>query len=55
MSLWAKSRKGTVIVCEQLGAKWMNFEFIGCNNGQKGKTEEVAFFQNTAQIKLDFS
>jgi len=52
LSLWAKSRKGTVIVCEQLGAQWMNFEFIGCNNGQKGDSTEVVYIQNQAQLSL---
>lgn len=41
LSLWCKSRKGQIIVCENQGANWMNFETLTCAKSTKGTSKEV--------------
>lgn len=38
---WCKSRKGQVIVCENAGAEWLDFEYLLDLQGQKNKNVEV--------------
>jgi len=41
LSVWCKSRKGQVIVCENSSANWMNFVPLTNLHGQKTKTLEM--------------
>ncbi len=38
---WCKTRKGQVIVCEQLGADWLPFRELTKIKGLKNKSTEV--------------
>lgn len=47
---WSKNRNGQIIVCEQLGANWLPFEYfreIRTSEGKygKGKSKEVIFYR----------
>jgi hypothetical protein len=47
LSVWCGDRVGQVIVCEQLGATWMDFSPLVSLSGQRTKTiEVVSLFDN---------
>lgn len=43
---WCKGRKGQVIVCEQDGADWLDFQPIGAVKSTLGQTREVAWIRD---------
>jgi len=49
---WSKARTGTVIVCEQTGADWLNFRPLQHVNGQKGKSVDAVWSNNEPQLSL---
>jgi len=47
LSRWAKERKGQVIVCENMGADWMNFKPLKSMRGINGlNIEAICTFNN---------
>jgi len=47
---WALLRNGQVIVCENSEADWMDFKPLVQIQGQKHKTTEVIFYQDTVTV-----
>jgi site-specific DNA-adenine methylase len=47
---WALLRNGQVIVCENSEANWMDFKPLVQIQGQKHKTTEVIFYQDTVTV-----
>lgn len=43
---WCKKRYGQVIVCEQVGADWLDFQPIGAFKSTLGQTKEVSWIRN---------
>lgn len=41
LGAWCKSRNGQVMVCENLGATWLDFQYLTELQGQKHKNTEV--------------
>jgi len=41
---WCKSRLGQVIVCENYGANWLDFEYLTDTHGQHRKSKEVVWY-----------
>jgi site-specific DNA-adenine methylase len=51
---WCKSRLGQVIVCENVGAKWLPFKEIGnIKTTRPGKRSREAMWENTKFIKTN--
>lgn len=49
---WSKLRTGTVIVCEQKDADWLDFSPLNSVNGQKGKSVDAVWSKNAPQLSL---
>ena len=45
---WCRSRRGQVIVCENEGAKWLDFKFVGAIKA--GRTQENRFSREVVWI-----
>tara|TARA_R100000664_G_C2757558_1_gene145890 strand:+ start:1779 stop:2531 length:753 start_codon:yes stop_codon:yes gene_type:complete len=52
LAKWSQERTGTVIVCENDGAEWMDFSPLYQLNGQRGKTTESVWIKNNPQQNL---
>ena len=46
LASWCRSRAGEVIVCENYGASWLPFEYLGTFRGTIGHTSECVFHQS---------
>lgn len=44
LSEWCKSRLGQVIVCEEFGASWLDFQYLTEYTGAYGKSKEVVWY-----------
>ena len=54
LSQFCKSRKGQVIVCENLGADWLPFKRLIKFNGQRHQKTEAVWFNHNSGTLLDF-
>lgn len=46
LGTWCRSLPGQTIVCEGVGADWLNFTPLGSFKSTKGKASEVVWFRN---------